>query len=131
MRRRLLILALGAGLGACASPPAAGPSAAADEGANPCFWSRSITGFSAVDDTTVNLRVGVSDHYQLELIGPCPDIDWAHQIAIESRGRSSICTGFDAVVIAPGPTGLQRCPVRNVRRLTPQEVEAMDAKARP
>lgn len=130
MRRLLLILVLGAGLSACAGPPGPGPSASGD-GPRQCFWARNVNGFSAVDDDTVNLRVGVKDHYQLELIGPCPDIDWAHQIVLESRGGSSICTGYDAVLIAPGPTGLQRCHARTVRRLTPQEVEALDPKARP
>ncbi|HEX2560932.1 DUF6491 family protein [Phenylobacterium sp.] len=132
MPRLLLTLALSGGLAACAGSPGAGPAGPAGaESPRQCFWARSVNSFSAVDDDTVNLRVGVKDYYQLELIGPCPDIDWAQQIAIQSRGGSSVCVGSDAVLIAPSHIGPQRCHVRTVRRLTPQEVEAMDPKARP
>lgn len=132
MRRVSLIIALTGGLAACAGAP--GPGAAGSvgpEGPRQCFWARSVNSFSAVDEDTVNLRVGVKDYYQLELIGPCPDIDWAQRIAIQSRGGSSVCVGSDAVLIAPSHIGPQRCHVRTVRRLTPQEVEAMDPKAKP
>lgn len=96
-----------------------------------CFWTRSINGFNAVDDHTVNLRVGVKDVYQLELLQPCNDIDWASKIAIQSRGSSWICSGLDATVIAPSPIGPQRCMVKTVRKLTPEEVAALPAKAKP
>jgi hypothetical protein len=132
MSRLILILTLSAGLVACAGPPGPAPAAAAGaEGGRQCFWAHSVNSFSAVDDDTVNLRVGVRDYYQLELIGPCPEIDWAQKIAIQSRGGSSICAGLDAVLIAPSAIGPQRCHVRTVRRLTPLEVGAMDPKARP
>jgi hypothetical protein len=125
--RLLTILLLAGGLSACAGATGAGPGNGASA-PRQCFWARNVSGFSAVDDDTVNLRVGVKDHYQLELAGACPDVDWAHKIAIRARGGSSICVGGDAEVIAPGP---QRCLVRSVRKLTPQEVEALDARARP
>lgn len=96
-----------------------------------CFWTRSINGFNAVDDTHVNLRVGVKDVYQLELLQPCHDIDWADKIAIQSRGSSWICSGLDATVIAPSPIGPQRCMVKTVRKLSPEEVAALPAKAKP
>lgn len=131
MRRLFVILALAGGLAACAGPPGDSPAGAAGEGPRQCFWARNVNSFNAVDESTVNLRVGVKDYYQLELFGPCPDIDWAQKIGLESRGGSSICAGLDAVLIAPSPVGPQRCHVRTVRRLTPQEVEAMDPKARP
>lgn len=132
MKRLFVTLALAGGLAACAGPPGPGPAGASGpDGPRQCFWARSVNSFSAVDDDTVNLRVGVKDYYQLELIGPCPDIDWAQRIALQSRGGSSICVGSDAVLIAPGPAGPQRCQVRTVRRLTPQEVEALDPKAKP
>ncbi|HEY8618189.1 DUF6491 family protein [Phenylobacterium sp.] len=100
-------------------------------GGRQCFWASSVNGFRAVDDRTVNLRVGVRDIYQLDLIGPCPEVDWASQIGIQSRGGNSICTGLDAVLIAPTSIGPQRCHVRTVRRLTPPEVAALPDAARP
>lgn len=96
-----------------------------------CFSASSVSGFSAVDDRTVNLRVGVKDVYQLELFSPCGDIDWSNRIAIQARNGSWICSGMDATVIAPSALGPQRCLVRNVRKLSPEEVAALPGKAKP
>lgn len=131
MRRPLLILLMAGAVAGCAGPGAGPAGAAGADGPRQCFWARLVNSFSAVDDERVNLRVGVKDYYQLELIGPCPDIDWAQRIAIQSRGGSSICVGSDAVLIAPSHVGPQRCHVRTVRKLTPEEVEALEPRARP
>ncbi len=96
-----------------------------------CFWTRSVNNFASADPHTVNVRVGVRDVYQLEMIGSCPDVDWATRIAIVSRSGSSICTGMDAELIAPSPIGPQRCPVRAVRKLTEAEIAALPRGARP
>jgi len=96
-----------------------------------CFWARDINGFNAVDDRTVNLHVGVKDVYQLDLLSSCPDVDWTEHIAIESRGSSWICSGLDAVLIAPSSIGPHRCMVRSVRKLTPEEVAALRQKKKP
>jgi hypothetical protein len=121
-----MLLSLAGASGALAADPAP-----AETPARQCFWTRDVNGFNAVDDRTVNLRVGVKDVYQLELFSRCPDIDWTEQIAIESRGSTWICSGLDAVLIAPSPIGPQRCMVRSVRKLTPEEVEALHKKAKP
>lgn len=96
-----------------------------------CFWTREVNNFQAQDDRTVNIRVGVKDVYQLKLFSPAPDIDWTQRIGIESRGSSSICSGLDATLIVPSSIGPQRYPVTSVRKLLPQEVADLPAKARP
>jgi hypothetical protein len=96
-----------------------------------CFWTRDVSNFSAADDRTVYIRVGVKDIYRLDLFSPCPDVDWTQKLAIESRGGSSICTGLDATLIVPSQIGTQRCMVRTVTRLTPEEVAALPPKSKP
>ncbi|WP_374472449.1 DUF6491 family protein [Phenylobacterium sp.] len=118
-------------LAGCAAGMRTESAAGQPTGGRQCFWASSVNGFRAVDERAVNLRVGVRDVYRLELIGPCPDVDWATRIAIQSRGGNSICTGLDAVLIAPSPIGPQRCLVRNVRKLTAAEVAALPDAARP
>ncbi|MDP3749851.1 MAG: DUF6491 family protein [Phenylobacterium sp.] len=111
------------------------PAFAADPaGAKPqrqCFSARNVSNFSAVDDRTVNLRVGVKDVYRLDLLGPCHDIDWEHQIAIQSRGSSWICSGLDATIITRSPIGPQRCAVRTIRKLSLAEIAALPPKHKP
>jgi hypothetical protein len=75
--------------------------------------------------------VGVREVYQFEMFGPCHEIDWANNIALRSRGGSTICTGMDAEVISPSAIGPQRCFVRNVRKLTPAEIAALPKGAKP
>lgn len=129
-----LALALTAVSGA-ACAPAAKPgdlaAAATAPQARECFFTRSVNGFSAPDDETLYLRVGVRDVYQMQMFSSCPDMDWAQKLAIVSRSGSSICRGTDATIISPGPLGEQRCMVRAVRKLTPAEVEAMPRGSRP
>lgn len=96
-----------------------------------CFWTRQVNGFASNDNRIVNVRVGVNDIYQFEMFGRCEDVDWNNRIAIVSRGSDYICTGLDAEIISPSTIGPQRCPVKTVRKLTPEEVKALPKRARP
>ncbi len=112
---------------------AATPAVSADKPSQPrqCFWNHQVNSFAAQGDRTVNLRVGVKDYYQLELFGPCPDVDWTQKIALISRGGSTICSGLDAEILTPSVIGSQKCMVRNVRKLSPTEVAALPKGAKP
>lgn len=116
-----------------AASPAFAPEAQAKPPAKhqDCFWTRDVNGFAAVNEHIVNVRVGVRDVYQMELFGTCPDIDWNNRIALVSRGSSNICSGLDAEIITHSPIGPQRCPVRNIHKLTPAEIAALPKRGRP
>ena len=123
MRNLVLTGAAAASLAACAPEPA---TRAASAGGSDCFHADSVTGFTPHGERAVDIRVGVSRHYRLELAGFCPGVDWSHSILLRTRGGSSfICRGMDAEIIAPDiGTGPTRCLVREVRRLSEAEVEA-------
>ena len=116
-------------VGACASNDPDAPRAS--NASRQCFFANSARGFTVVDTQTVHVRVGARDIYRLDLMGTCPDINWNNQIALVSRGSSSICTGTGATVVTRGPTGQQRCPVRMVTKLSADEVEALRPRDRP
>ena len=114
--------------------PAADAAPSASETAKApraCFFNRDIRGFAAPDDKTLYLRVRSTEVFRLDMMGRCPDLDWENRIAIDSRGSSSICDAMDATVLVRGPIGVDRCPVRAITRLTPEEVAALPRKARP
>ena len=116
---------------ACTSDPRPPPgvSAAAHR---KCFFASQVNNFQAIDENTVYIKVGVRDVYEMKMFTPCRDVDWAQRIALTSHGGSSICTGLDADIIAPGfGERPHRCQVRDIRLLTPQEVAALPPKARP
>ncbi len=124
-----ILLLGGATMAAAADTPDA--KAAAKPARNQCFWTRNVTGFAAADEHTLNVRVNVRDVYQFEMFGRCPDIDWNQRIALVSRSGSSICDGMDAEVITHSPLGPQRCQVRSVKKLTPEEIAALPKRAKP
>ena len=106
--------------------------AAAARSPKTCFSARDVSNFAVVDERTLNIRVGVRDVYQLDLTGVCPDIGSQNKIAIRSRGSSFICSPLDATIVAEGPFGrLQRCEVRGLRKLTPEDVARLPSRARP
>jgi hypothetical protein len=107
------------------------PKPAAAGAPRQCFYASSANGFAAPDEKTVNIRVGVKDVYQFEMLGPCMEIDWANSIALVSRGSNFICSGMDADIVSKSTMGPQRCPVRSVRKLTPDEIAALGKRATP
>lgn len=104
---------------------------AAPSGKKSCFFSRDVRGFAAPDDKTLYLRVRAKEVYRLDMKGRCPELDWEHKIAIDSRGSSSICSAIDATVLVKNSIGVSRCPVETLTRLTPEEVAALPPKSRP
>jgi hypothetical protein len=126
----LVALSLAAAGAAAAKSPKQ-PEAAAAKPKKQCFWTNQVNSFASSDDRIVNVRVGVKDIYQFEMFGRCNDVDWSNQIALVSRGGSYICSGLDAEIISPSPIGPQRCPVRNIHKLTPEEVKVLPKHARP
>jgi hypothetical protein len=99
-----------------------------------CFYAPNVDGFSAPDDRTVYLRVGVRDVYEARLFAPCIDVDWNQRIAIRTRGSDWVCEGSGALgvdIFSHSPIGRQLCPVTSIHKLTPAELAALPKKYRP
>ncbi len=129
-------LALGAAMAALLAAAPAAPTLAKSPvepsaKRQQCFFPSSVSGFRAADEHNLYLRVGVRDVYQFEMFGPCQDINWNERIAIVTRGGGTICSGMDADIVTHTSIGPQRCPVRSVRKLTPEEVAALPKKSQP
>ena len=114
-----------ASLAGCAQQP--GPASRTASGGRDCFSARSVSGFTARDDDTVDIQVGARRHYRLEIAGVCPNVRWVNGLALVARGGGSfICHGLDAELVVPNPgLGPQRCLVSSARRLSDAEVEAL------
>lgn len=121
----LALIAAAAALGACSS------TKTASNGPRQCFNVNSISNYAAVDRKTVNLRVGVSDYYQVTMLGVCPDINWTQKVAFQATAGSQVCDGLDLTVHVPGPTGPQECAADTIRKLTPEEVAALPKGQKP
>jgi hypothetical protein len=120
-----LLLTLGA-----ASTASAADKASTDQ----CFWARNVTSFAAPDDHTVYVKVNMHDVYRLDLMISCPDVDWNQRVALQSShgAGGSICSPLDAEIISHAQgIGRQRCPVKAMHKLSPDEIAALPKKAKP
>lgn len=132
-------LMLGAALAGAVTGVAASGALAQTVAAKPgamriaCFYAKDANNFVAVDNQTVNVRVGVRQVYQMKLFSPCNGIIFSHAIALISRPSSFVCPGpgLGVDLYIRGVIGRQRCPVTSIRKLTDAEVAAMPRKQRP
>jgi hypothetical protein len=117
-----------------AAQPSAGPAAPQSSGRS-CFRPRDVRSFGSADNRTVFVRVTGRDIFALELFAPCLGANWTRDVALRTRGSSQICDGranwVNLYVRQTGGRGQQRCSVRNVRRLTPEDVANLPRGARP
>lgn len=137
--RRLIAAALTAAVAtaACAPTPSGDGGAAGPDRTPPaCFVTGQVNNFRAGEQgQTLYLRAGRAGVFELQTVGWCRDLDWAHALAITSDygGGSRLCTG-DPVRIAYAGGGAMPngpCRARVTRRLTEAEVEALPARSRP
>lgn len=109
-------------------------SSTASRAPRQCFWAQDVRNFRVVNSTTVNIRAG-RDVYRLDLLGACPDMNWNLRLGLATTGSSTICagSGLGTSVITRGSTGQgqQRCAVRSITALTPEEVAALPGRERP
>lgn len=124
MRRFLAVFPIAFAATACAVVPADTDSIA--QAAGECFFASSVTGFSEAGPDKAIVNVGSRESWELTLSGGCPDVDYAMNIGIVSRGSERICSGRPAELIVPSASGASssRCLVRSVRKLSPAEADA-------
>lgn len=108
---------------ASCAPPAQEPETLVGlDTSNQCFFTRSVQGFSDAPDgpsgqERIFVDTGVNEKFVLEPVGTCLDIDFAQQVAIDSRFGPSLCTGDLTDVIVPSATRADRCQMRVIGRV--------------
>lgn len=117
---RLALAVLGAVTAATAA--AAAPPVAHDQ----CFLRRNVNGFSAPNDRTLYVRVGVSDVWRLDLMTECTGLSFRNAFGLEAQpARAWICSPLDATVVFRQTGITQRCPVSGLHKLNPDEIAAL------
>jgi hypothetical protein len=111
--RTVLLAATAAGLAACATEQSASTEPRENRD---CFQSRSVSGFSVVDEHNVRISVGASRSYTMHTNWNVNDLDWTQAIALRSDS-SWICTGnvFGQVEVTGGSLG-RTFPIQTITR---------------
>lgn len=115
------------------SDPNSAGSQGAARTAPRCFRAADARNFRSVNATTVNLRVGRRDFYRIDLLGPCPDLNFSMRMGLRTSAGSQVCTGsgIGTSIIVPGSRGPTRCAIRQITALSPEEVAALPPRQRP
>ena len=131
MRLLPVLLTVSLAAAACDTPSTEATVSAGGSRPEQCFWASAVTGFSDAGPDRALVNIGSRATWELSLTPGCPDVDWAMRIGIVSRGSERICPGAPAELLVPtaGERGLQRCLVRQVRKLSPEEAEAARGEA--
>ena len=121
--RRAIMLAILPLATSCAPQDMGTAVLAAGDGQQDCFFGSQVDGFRDAGPDTVQVRMAFREGYELTLSPGCPSVSYAMGIGIVSRGTDRICTGRPAQLVIPQESGrgAQRCLVRSIRKLTPQE----------
>ena len=128
MHRRFAITASAAALAlfSLTGPAQAQPQSRTPAPERSCFFQQNVSSFSAPDDHTVYLRVGVSEYYKLDLMGPCHNLDFAQGVELRNPGGGAICSPLDAeVIVRLSGAATDRCPIQGLRKLAPDEVKLL------
>ena len=132
--QRLIVLASAAALCAAAAPalaadpakPAAGPQ---------CFRVSQIQNHTKGDATTLYLSVKPKRQvYRLGMSGSClAGVNSSDPLVLETAGGSDmVCRPLDLdLKIKAGAGGLTPCIIKDITRLTPDQVAALPPKVRP
>lgn len=117
---RILVATSVIALFGCASEDMGRERASAASADRDCFNTRSISGFSGVDDNTVQIRTGGDDYYEIDVFGTCNQLDWANRLTVVSDQGGFICAGDPS----PGRVVSEEesCRITNVTRVYPEDV---------
>ncbi|HEY5289830.1 MAG TPA: hypothetical protein VIJ59_07325 [Caulobacteraceae bacterium] len=116
----------------CALGAVVGSASANDR--HPCFFINQWQGWHATDANTLYLRVNMRDVYRADLSAGSQQLTWPGSYHLVSRveGSSSICTPLDLqLAVADGHGFYQPLIVRDLVKLTPDEIASMPKKDRP
>ena len=111
-----------------------GAVAAADSDTHQhCFFASQFNNWRAADEKTIYIRVGVNRYFRLDIAGGCKTATWPDSFLITKfRGSNTVCTALDWDLKVSQPHGIaEACIVSQMTELTPDEVKALPAKAKP
>jgi hypothetical protein len=98
-----------------------------------CFYFNEFESWRAPDDRTILIRVGLSRFFRLDLSGRCGGITRASSHLVNRvQGVTRICRPVDWNLTVVDSVGFeQRCVVKAMTMLTPEEVASIPPKLKP
>jgi hypothetical protein len=135
MRRTGHIIALaGVAFSLAASTAfAAEPGKAKPKKPETCFSMRDWNGWTAPDEKTLFIKVGMRDVWRIDLSYSCPTLTSPGvHLVTEVRGSDRICHPLDLdLSVADLENFRTTCLIKSIRQLSPEEAKAIPKKFQP
>lgn len=131
--KRLLVITSALALGACALPALAADQAKPQTGSQ-CFRMSQIRGHTKADNQTLYFSVGLRDVYRLDMSGAClAGTTSSDPLIMETIGGTDlICRPIDlSLKVKLGNVGASPCIIKEITKLTPDQIAALPPKVKP
>lgn len=131
--KRLLVVTSAVALVAAAFPALAADQAKPETGSQ-CFRMSQIRNHTKADSQTLYFSVGARDVYRLDMSGAClAGTSSSDPLIMETVGGTDlICRPIDLnLKVKTGNVGVSPCIIKEITRLTPDQVAALPPKVKP
>ena len=131
--KRLLVMTSAFALAASALPALAADQAKPETGSQ-CFRMSQIRNHTKADDQTLYFSVGSRDVYRLDMSGAClAGTSSSDPLILETVGGTDlICRPIDlSLKVKLGNVGVSPCIIKEITKLTPDQVAALPPKVKP
>lgn len=131
--KRLLVITSAVALVASAFPALAADPAK-PQAASQCFRMSQIRNHTKADDQTLYFSVGARDVYRLDMSGAClAGTSSSDPLIMETVGGTDlICRPIDlSLKVKLGNVGVSPCIIKEITKLTPDQVAALPPKVKP
>ena len=131
--KRLLVVTSTVALVAAAFPALAADQAKPETGSQ-CFRMSQIRNHTKADSQTLYFSVGARDVYRLDMSGAClAGTSSSDPLIMETVGGTDlICRPIDLnLKVKTGNVGASPCIIKEITKLTPDQVAALPPKVKP
>lgn len=131
--KRLLVVTSAVALVAAAFPALAADQAKPETGSQ-CFRMSQIRNHTKADSQTLYFSVGARDVYRLDMSGAClAGTSSSDPLIMETVGGTDlICRPIDLnLKVKTGNVGASPCIIKEITKLTPDQVAALPPKVKP
>ena len=131
--KRLLVMTSAFALAASALPALAADQAKPETGSQ-CFRMSQIRNHTKSDDQTLYFSVGSRDVYRLDMSGAClAGTSSSDPLILETVGGTDlICRPIDlSLKVKLGNVGVSPCIIKEITKLTPDQIAALPPKVKP
>ena len=131
--KRLLVMTSAFALAASALPALAADQTKPETGSQ-CFRMSQIRNHTKADDQTLYFSVGSRDVYRLDMSGAClAGTSSSDPLILETVGGTDlICRPIDlSLKVKLGNVGVSPCIIKEITKLTPDQIAALPPKTKP